>query len=131
MGRLFNRIKRVARMQLNSLKDKVLDSNLFSDKKEDSDDSGINFEEEWSKIKRKYSGSTQDVPYTLNDSYELLGVTFGTNLDGVKKAWRALLRINHPDKFPEGKDRERATKKAAKINEAYQKIEDFFTKGKT
>jgi hypothetical protein len=57
--------------------------------------------------------------------YEVLGVEPGAPLDEVKKAYRSLVRRNHPDLFPpEAKELQEL--KMVQINEAYARVIDGF-----
>ncbi len=54
--------------------------------------------------------------------YELLGVPLGTKKDDIKKAYRKLAVIWHPDKHPEGPAREEAAKRFVVIQAAYDAL---------
>jgi curved DNA-binding protein CbpA len=57
--------------------------------------------------------------------YEVLGVKPGAVLEEVKKAYRALVRRNHPDLFPPER-KELQELKMVQINEAYTRVLDGF-----
>ena len=66
-------------------------------------------------------------PEYLRKDYEMLKVSFGSGIAEVKKAYKVQILKYHPDRFatdPEGQ--KAATKKAAAINEAFQRIETHF-----
>ena len=66
-------------------------------------------------------------PEYLRRDYELLNVSFGSGITEVKKAYKIQILKYHPDRFatdPEGQ--KTATRKAAAINEAFQRIETHF-----
>ncbi len=55
--------------------------------------------------------------------YRLLEIEPGSPLDAVKEAYRELIKVWHPDRFPnDPKLRKRATDRAAAINGAYERI---------
>ena len=54
--------------------------------------------------------------------YELLGVALGTKKDDIKKAYRKLAVIWHPDKHPEGPARDEAAKRFVAIQAAYDAL---------
>ena len=62
----------------------------------------------------------------LADPYTILGIEADLDEDGVKQAWRALIRENHPDRaIARGLPQEfidLATEKLATINDAYDRI---------
>ncbi|MBN2510696.1 MAG: J domain-containing protein [Spirochaetales bacterium] len=67
------------------------------------------------------------VPEYLRCDYETLEVAFGAGLTEVKKAYKMKILKYHPDRYasnPEGQHA--ATRKAALINEAFQRIEGHF-----
>ncbi|MDU5504394.1 MAG: DnaJ domain-containing protein, partial [Anaerococcus vaginalis] len=51
------------------------------------------------------------------DYYEILGVDKKADAEKIKKAYRKLAKKYHPDLHPDDKE---ASKKFAKINEAYE-----------
>jgi hypothetical protein len=52
----------------------------------------------------------------------LLGVTLGVTHAELKKAWRSKLHAAHPDRYKEGKERDRQEEIAKTINQAYQRM---------
>jgi len=54
--------------------------------------------------------------------YHLLGVPVGSSKEDVKKAYRKLAVLWHPDKHPEGPQREAASKKFMEIQTAYDSL---------
>jgi TPR repeat protein len=64
----------------------------------------------------------------IAECYRLLEVEPGAPLDVVKSARRDLLKIWHPDRFPnDPRFQRRATEKAKAINEAYQKLTAYLS----
>ena len=59
----------------------------------------------------------------MRDPFSILGVTRDTSEDDIKKAYRRLARENHPDKFTDPAERERAEEKMKEINAAYEEIQ--------
>ncbi len=59
--------------------------------------------------------------------YEVLGVSPGADEETVKKAYRALVKKYHPDRYANSPMQETAAEKMKEINQAY----DMITKGKT
>ncbi len=57
------------------------------------------------------------------DYYEILGVANNAHRDEIQKAWRRLVRKNHPDVHPEDK-RESFLKKIRDINKAWEILKD-------
>ena len=58
----------------------------------------------------------------MRDPFSILGVTREASDDEIKKAYRNLARENHPDKFTDPAERERAEERMKEINAAYEEI---------
>ena len=64
--------------------------------------------------------------------YRLLEVEPGASLDATRQAYRELLKVWHPDRFPNDlKIQQRANRKTAQINDAYAKINAFLSGAST
>jgi len=65
-------------------------------------------------------------PEELRADFELLGVPFGADDETCKTAYKKLLKIHHPDRHTghEG-NYKKATEKSAKINAAFDRIENW------
>ena len=61
------------------------------------------------------------MPLEFKDYYEVLGVPRTATADDIKKAFRKLARIHHPDV---AKDKKAGEKKFKEINEAYEVLSD-------
>ena len=59
----------------------------------------------------------------MRDPYSILGVNREASDDDIKKAYRRLARENHPDKFTDPAERERAEERMKEINAAYEEIQ--------
>ena len=60
----------------------------------------------------------------LRADYDTLGVTFGAPISDVKRAYKRLMQAHHPDRFANDPGKQAAaTRKAARINAAYTRIE--------
>jgi hypothetical protein len=60
------------------------------------------------------------------DSYRLLELQPGAPMEAVRSAYRELLKVWHPDRFPNDVQfHRRATEKTAALNEAYHRIADY------
>jgi hypothetical protein len=57
-----------------------------------------------------------------NEDYELFGLRPGASEREIKKAYRALAKKNHPDRFTDPEQKKAQEKKMARINDAYQAI---------
>ena len=66
------------------------------------------------------------VPEALRPDFAELGVAFGASADECKEAYKKLLKIHHPDRHAghEG-NYKKATQKTARLNTAYDKIEQW------
>lgn len=59
----------------------------------------------------------------IRECYRLLEVEPGAPLDAVKRAYRELLKVWHPDRFPDDPNfQKKATEKTKALNGAYQKL---------
>jgi len=64
----------------------------------------------------------------IRECYQLLELEPGASLEAVKEAYRDLIKIWHPDRFPDGaKFQKRATEKTQAINEAYENITAYLS----
>ena len=59
----------------------------------------------------------------MRDPFSVLGVDRNTSDEDIKKAYRKLARENHPDKFTDPTERDRASEKMKEINAAYEEIQ--------
>ena len=59
----------------------------------------------------------------MNDPYKTLGVTPAASDDEIKKAYRALAKKYHPDKYRDSDLAELADEKMKEINAAYEQIQ--------
>ena len=59
----------------------------------------------------------------MRDPFSVLGVDRNTSDEDIKKAYRTLARENHPDKFTDPAERDRASEKMKEINAAYEEIQ--------
>lgn len=57
----------------------------------------------------------------MND-YEILGIKPGANERELKKAYRQLAKLNHPDRFADPAKKREQERKMARINAAYEAI---------
>ncbi|MGF2034257.1 MAG: J domain-containing protein [Nostoc sp. CmiVER01] len=58
----------------------------------------------------------------LNHAYEILGLEPGASQAQLKRAYRQLVKIWHPDRFLEQKQKQEAEEKIKSINSAYNKL---------
>lgn len=73
---------------------------------------------------RQRAAAAPDPREHLRRDYATLGVAFGAPLADVKRAYKRLMRAHHPDRFANDPGRQAdATRKAARLNEAYARIE--------
>lgn len=71
------------------------------------------------------------IPQELYKDFYRLGLTPGASLSLCKSAQRNLMKKHHPDKHAKNcYSLVSATKIASTINEAFQRIEIWYTKGK-
>jgi len=63
----------------------------------------------------------------IEECYRLFELEPGAGAEAVKQAYRELLKVWHPDRFPDAKLQKRATEKAKALNEAYHKINAYLS----
>ena len=61
----------------------------------------------------------------MNDPYKILGVSPDASDDEVKKAYRALARKYHPDKYRDSDLADLASEKMKEVNAAYEQIQEM------
>ena len=59
----------------------------------------------------------------MRDPFSILGVSREASDDDIKKAYRRLARENHPDKFTDPAERDRASERMKEINAAYEELQ--------
>ncbi len=67
----------------------------------------------------------------IADPYKVLGVSKDASSDEIKKQYRKLSRIYHPDANVNNPDRDKAEAKFKEIQQAYTQIMDMRERGKT
>ncbi len=65
----------------------------------------------------------------MNDPYKVLGVSPNATDDEIKKAYRALARKYHPDKYRDSDLADLASEKMKELNAAYEEIKTMREKG--
>ncbi len=60
--------------------------------------------------------------FDINDAYEILGLEPGASQAQVKRTYRKLVKIWHPDRFVDQKQKQEAEEKIKSINAAYNKL---------
>lgn len=61
----------------------------------------------------------------MDEYYEILGIAPGASKDEIKKAYRQMVKVWHPDRFPNDPELQRkGTEKVKQINEAYERLKD-------
>lgn len=66
----------------------------------------------------------------LQQCYTTLDLPFGASFEEVKRAYKELVRVWHPDRFPNSPDlQQRAHSKLSRINEAYETLKAHFESG--
>lgn len=92
--------------------------------------------EDFEEFFRKASGYSNSGSYTGNgghifqtaqsthEDYENLGIKKGAAKDEIKRAYREKVKENHPDRYPNATETERAyyEKRIKEINESYERI---------
>jgi DnaJ-like protein len=69
------------------------------------------------------TGTKPDI-YALMNAYAVLEVPYTATPGDIRRAFRQLASLRHPDKCPPGADRERATELMIQLNAAYELIRD-------
>ena len=69
------------------------------------------------------SGTKPDI-YALMNAYAVLEVPYTATPADIRRAFRQLASLRHPDKCPPGADRDRATELMIQLNAAYELIRD-------
>jgi DnaJ-domain-containing protein 1 len=78
-----------------------------------------------------YNSRPSGPPPALVQAYKVLGLPYGAPFPEVKAAYKRLLMQNHPDRNSATPEQlKRSTEISVQINAAYQRIEDWTTKGK-
>ena len=65
----------------------------------------------------------------MNDPYKILGVSPDADEDEIKKAYRALARKYHPDKYRDSDLADLANEKMKEVNAAYEEIQNIRKNG--
>ncbi len=132
MGQIFNRIRLIAKSYWNSTKKTIRESSLL---KEDENPEEINLDEELRKLKDEIRWRRPLVDSELAKlmpSYKVLGLKLGDSLELVVVKLKELMIKNHPDRFPDPKDKKHADETMGEITKAYNKIRDYWNnKGKS
>ena len=63
----------------------------------------------------------------IEECYRLFELEPGAGAEAVKQAYRELLKVWHPDRFPDAKFQKRVTEKTKALNEGYQKITAYLS----
>ena len=70
-------------------------------------------------------------PKTIREYYANLEVSYGADLETVRKAYRRLMREYHPDNFTDDPEKERmATELAQELSVAYENIKEYLESGR-
>ncbi|MDF5710897.1 MAG: DnaJ domain-containing protein [Nostoc sp. S4] len=65
--------------------------------------------------------------FDINHAYEILGLEPGASPTQLKRAYRKLVKIWHPDRFFEQKQKQEAEEKIKKINAAYNQLKSEYS----
>ena len=63
----------------------------------------------------------------IEECYRLFELEPEAGAEAVKQAYRELLKVWHPDRFPDAKFQKRATEKTKALNEGYQKLTAYLS----
>lgn len=62
----------------------------------------------------------------MDKYYQILGLNPGASEEEIKQAYKDLVNVWHPDRFPNNQRlREKANEKLKEINEAYEKLKSY------
>lgn len=69
----------------------------------------------------------RDDSLDINDAYSILRLRPGASQADVKQAYRKLVKVWHPDRFPHSLQKQEAEEKLKQINEAYNTLKSHQT----
>ncbi len=119
---IFNRLKRLTKVYLNDLEEKI---NIFSDDEDDEflewerklEEEELRKEKEANRRNQRTSGR-RPRNYSNNDYYAVLGVSYNATQKEIEHAYKKMAKLYHPDKQPPEK-KEWSENKMKTINVAY------------
>lgn len=135
MGQIFNRLKFLARAQLNAISKKikkVKDVLTEPDDDPESEKTSADIDKEWEELMKDVGWKKSEPKVTdpelarLAKSYEDLQLELGTPLDKVSARLKELVIKNHPDKFLKPEEKAKASAYVAKVTQAFHKIKDYW-----
>lgn len=135
MSDIFERLSRILRAEFNRFRDDFLgnssgEDSFFDEAMDELDDflSGKDSSFDYEAIKNRSGFSS--LPEDVRAAFDVLGVSYDSSPDEVKRAYRAAMMRCHPDRFANDESAlRRATEEAKRLNQAYSVIRDFFKAG--